>query len=78
MDHDAKLAPLIRQAVDAMRNDPDPRWHAVADLMSGGPLTYAQMIDGHPDRDRMIRNYQDASRGADVARAYLGRGGKDI
>lgn len=65
------LAPLIEQAAEAMRADTDPRWHAVAELMTGGPIGYAQMIDRHPDRERMIRNYQDASRAAEVARAYL-------
>lgn len=66
-----RFAPLIEQAAEAMRGDPDTRWHAVAELLGGGPLGYAQMIDRHPNRERMIATYQDGSRGVEVARTYL-------
>lgn len=62
---------LIQHAITAMTRDPDRRWQAVAELLGGGPLGYARMIESHPDRDQMALRYPDASRAVAVARAYL-------
>jgi hypothetical protein len=61
----------ILEAIMQMRNDPDPRWHAVADLLAGGPLSYASLLDRNPRQDPS--NYPDADRAARVAEAYLNR-----
>jgi hypothetical protein len=65
------LVPLIEQAAKRMAADPDSRWHAVATLLLGGPISYARLLDGHPNRERMLADYPDAPRAAEVARAYL-------
>lgn len=64
----------IELAAERMRQDPDPRWWLVANLLTGVPLGYARMLTGHPQRHRLARDYPDAARAADVARAYLGEG----
>jgi hypothetical protein len=56
-------ATVIREAIAAMRADPDPRWHAVADLLATSPLNYARL----PGFGHMA----EARSGAAVARAYL-------
>ncbi len=64
-------AKKIRAAASAMRADADPRWHAVADLLEGGPLGYAALLDGNPRQNPA--NYPDADRAIAVADAYLAR-----
>ncbi|MFG2046081.1 hypothetical protein ACGFIW_01455 [Micromonospora sp. NPDC048935] len=64
-------ADIIREAIDQMRNDPDPRWQAVADLLGGGPLSYASLLDRNPTQ--RPSDYPDADRAVAVATAYLAR-----
>lgn len=62
----------VQAAINAMRDDSDPRWHAVADLLGGGAvLGLARMADQRPDPASYVRNYPDVQRGLAVARAYL-------
>lgn len=56
-------AQILRQAIDAMRTDHDTRWHAVADLLAGAPLSYA--------RNPACASYSAVVDGVKVARAYL-------
>ena len=65
-------ADTIESAVAAMRESTDTRWHAVADLLAGGPLGYARMADIRPHPAAFARNYPDLERGLLVAHAYLG------
>lgn len=68
-----RYAEEIQTAIDAMRQDADSRWHAVADLLAGGPLGYARLIDNRPESERRqyAVNYPDAHRAVLVARDYL-------
>ncbi len=65
---------LIVSAAEAMRVDPDPRWHPVADLIESNPLRYAQLAARHPQAVGRTRGYPDAGRAVAVARAYLQKG----
>lgn len=69
-----RYADDIQTAIDAMRQDSDRRWHAVADLLAGGPLGYARLIDNRSEAERAkyVSQYPDAERGLVVALAYLG------
>jgi hypothetical protein len=70
-----RFAPLIEEAAAAMRQDPDPRWHAVADLLEGGPLGYAHLVDIRDNPAQFATRYPDLGRGVAVARAYLNQNG---
>jgi hypothetical protein len=65
-------ADTIEVAIKAMRESTDTRWHAVADLLAGGPLDYARMTDNRPDPAAFAANYPDLQRGLLAALAYLG------
>ncbi|MEU4558447.1 hypothetical protein AB0F72_08655 [Actinoplanes sp. NPDC023936] len=62
----------ITAAIAALRESTDTRWHAVADLLAGGPLGYAQLTEGRDDPARFAANYPDLQRALLVAHAYLG------
>lgn len=62
----------LEAAIQAMRESSDTRWHAVADLLAGGPLGYARMAENRADPARYARNYPDLERALLVAHAFLG------
>ncbi len=66
---------LIEEAIKRMRAEPDARWHAVADLLAGGPLAGARLfavrVKLRSSAEPTSVRYPDAARGVVVARTYL-------
>ncbi len=62
----------LTAAINAMRESSDTRWHAVADMLAGGPLSYARLADGRDNPTAYARNYPDLLRAMVVAQAFLG------